>query len=119
MSTDLLKHARTRLRMTFQGTPLRVRSDKIELIDEAFGGASGPAPASFADLGGVWGVNGAYTFYILRQYEPASAFLVDTDFTDPVIKGKKTFNNLDLIRGNFGDPRVPEEIGKVDAVLLF
>jgi len=37
---------------------------KLKLIDAAFekGGIS-----SFADLGGVWGVHGAYTFYLLSK----------------------------------------------------
>lgn len=108
----------TRVRMTLRGISPRVRVDKIQLIDRAYELCHLGA-GSFADLGGVWGVNGAYTFYILRNHRPKSAFLVDTHFNDVVTKKSKSFPNLKLVCGNFGEESVANRVGDVDAVILF
>lgn len=64
-------------------------------------------------------MHGAYTFYSLDNYEIRSAFLVDTDFTESVIKNSRNYRNLILINSNFGDSAVPGQIGKVDVIFLF
>lgn len=92
--------------------------DKKDLIDFTFGRCK-PAPRSFADLGGVWGVDAAYTFYTLDTYNIESAFLVDTDLSDEVTFRRQKFNNLKVIRGNFGEESVFEQIGSVDVIFLF
>ena len=92
--------------------------DKKDLIDFIFGRCK-PAPRSFADLGGVWNVDAAYTFYTLDTYNIESAFLVDTDLSDQVAVKRQKFNNLKVIRGNFGEESVSEQIGSVDAIFLF
>lgn len=92
--------------------------DKKDLIDFTFGRCK-PAPRSFADLGGVWGVDAAYTFYTLDTYNIESAFLVDTDLSDEVTVRRQKSNNLKVIRGNFGEESVFEQIGSVDAIFLF
>jgi hypothetical protein len=92
--------------------------DKKDLIDFTFGRCK-PAPRSFADLGGVWGVDAAYAFYTLDTYNIESAFLVDTDFSDEVTARRQKFHNLKVIRGNFGEESVFEQIGSVDAIFLF
>ena len=92
--------------------------DKKDLIDFTFNRCK-PAPRSFADLGGVWGVDAAYTFYTLDTYNIESAFLVDTDFSDEVTARRQKFHNLKVIRGNFGEESVFEQIGSVDAIFLF
>ena len=89
--------------------------DKKDLIDLAFRIAT-PSPRSFADLGGVWGVNAAYTFYCLDKHEISSAHLVDTNFTPVVQEKSKSYDNLTLVKGNFGDAESVEKVGKVDAV---
>lgn len=91
---------------------------KLDIIDYAFQRIS-PRPQSFADLGGVWGVNGAYTFYTLEKHTVKSAFLVDTDFTDQVIKDSDRNENLTLIKSNFGDKSVLEQLGRIDVIFLF
>lgn len=49
-------------------TPLRnINLDKKELTDYTFRRRN-PPPHSFADLGGVWNVDGVYTFYTLSEY---------------------------------------------------
>src|SRR5712692_2758449 len=55
---------------------------------------------SFADLGGVWRVDGGYTFYALEKYQFERAFLVDTDFTNRVIERKVSYPTLQLIEAN-------------------
>ena len=95
---------------------MAINPDKLALIDYThdYLGLS-----SFADLGGVWGVDGAYTFYALERCRPARAALVDTDFTPPVRERQAGFPALALIESNFGAAGVPARIGPVDAVFLF
>jgi hypothetical protein len=90
--------------------------DKLALIDLAH---ERLGLGSFADLGGVWGVDGAYTFYTLERYQPARAVLVDTDFTPAVLERQRRFPGLSLIESNFGAADVPGRVGPVDAVFLF
>jgi hypothetical protein len=91
---------------------------KKEIIDFAFSECL-PKPKSFADLGGVWAVDGAYTFYTIEQYKTEKAYLVDTNFSENFIKKSLNENSLLTINGNFGDKNVSEKIGKVDAIFLF
>ncbi len=91
---------------------------KQQAIDFAFGECA-PAPRSFADLGGIWAVDGAYTFYTLRDHRPERAALVDTDFSPASLDLAKSRDNLTLIHGNFGDRGIAEQVGGVDAVFLF
>lgn len=92
--------------------------DKLALIDFAFQEVI-TNPQSFADLGGVWNVEGGYTFYPLEKYDIKSAFLVDLAFTDGVKEKSNKYNNLTLINGNFGDKKVINQLGNVDAIFLF
>lgn len=101
-----------------QKFPKNFNFDKKELIDFPFQRIK-PKPDSFADLGGVWGIDAAYTFYAIDRYEIASAFLVDTDFTDTVLYKSPKYGNLTLINRNFGDSTVLRKLGKVDAIFLF
>jgi len=95
-----------------------LNSKKLDLIDYAFQEVI-PNAQSFADLGGVWGVNGGYTFYILDQYSMKNAFLVDTDFTDQVTNNSRKHKNLTLIKSNFGEKTILKQIGKIDVIFLF
>jgi hypothetical protein len=95
-----------------------VNPDKTELIDYVYRRCQ-PTPKSFADLGGIWGVDGAYTWYILRQYGADRGYLVDTNFTEGAKKTARTHRNVQLIEGNFGEKKVADQLGIADAVLLF
>ena len=117
MKDNFLKSIGSKLRTNLQAT-FNVKAEKTGLIDFAFTQCH-PAPKSFADLGGVWGVNGAYTFHALQQYNPERAFLVDTNFNDPVRKKSQSFKSLKLITGNFGEKSVARQVGNVDAIFLF
>jgi len=114
----LFKRVISKLRIYTARFPRNFNLDKKELIDYTFGCCK-PAPTSFADLGGVWNIDGAYSFYTLRKYGAKYAFLVDTDFTDAALKKSRSESNLKLIQGNFGEESVAEQIGKVDAIFLF
>lgn len=74
---------------------------------------------SFADLGGVWRVEGGYTFYALEKYSVSATVLVDTHPTNVVINHARKFPQLRIITGNFGDERIAGEAGDMDAVFLF
>jgi hypothetical protein len=90
--------------------------DKLQLIDFA---QQRLGMTSFADLGGVWNVDGGYSFYAAGYETTKSAVLVDTDFTPAVLARQKQFPRLKLVTKNFGDPGILRDIGKVDAVLFF
>jgi len=96
----------------------KLNKDKLKLIDFAFSQCT-PTPTSFADLGGVWNVNGAYTFYTLKQYDVTKSFLVDTNFTDVVLRNSRPLNRLKLLEGNFGEEIIAKQIDKIDAIFLF
>ncbi len=92
--------------------------DKKDIIDFALGRLL-PSPCSFADLGGIWDVDGAYTIHALDNHEISQAWLVDTDFTDKALKRAAKQPQLSTIKSNFGQPEVPRQIKSVDAVFLF
>lgn len=88
---------------------------KTDLIDRA----AAHGMRSFADLGGVWAVEGGYTFYALEHHDIERACLVDTGVTGTVRERARAFPRLRLVDGDFGDPATPGEVGHVDAVFLF
>jgi hypothetical protein len=94
----------------------KVLKEKLDLIDFAF---TTQGVRSFADLGGVWGVEGGYTFYTLDKHHPSRAVLVDTHPTQIVIARATQYPALQLVAGNFGSETIAREVGSVDAVFLF
>jgi hypothetical protein len=94
----------------------RIVDDKLDMIDQAF---SSLGIESFADLGGVWGVEGAYTYHALDKHRIKDAVLVDTHLTPTVVARAKSYPQLRRINGNFGSQAVVDEVGRVDAVFLF
>jgi len=90
--------------------------DKKDLIDFA---CQRFKIRSFADLGGVWNVDGGYTFYALQRCQMEKAFLVDTNFTDEVVRQQAAYPALQLVEGNFGSEETITKIGNVDAALFF
>ncbi|MEK7249085.1 MAG: hypothetical protein AAB209_01550 [Bacteroidota bacterium] len=101
-----------------RGFPVHFDYTKKELIDYTFKNVV-PDARSFADLGGVWRIGGAYTFYVLDTYTIQSAALVDTNFTSTVCEKSRKYSNLVLIEDNFGSRSVAKRIEYVDAILLF
>jgi hypothetical protein len=89
--------------------------EKLKLIDMAVAGRS---RMRTADLGGVWNVDGGYTFYALTKYDVAKAVIVDTQFTEATVAEASSYPGLDLVFGNFGDPAIADAI-EVDVVFMF
>lgn len=78
---------------------------KINLIDRAF---TSCRIESFADLGAVWGVEGAYTFRALDKYPVKEAVLVDGRITPTVAARANSYPQLRVIEGNFGDQEIAD-----------
>lgn len=93
-----------------------LRTEKLDLIDFAF---SSQDVLAFADLGGIWGVEGGYTFYALDTFNPSKAVLVDTHPSAFVRTQNKKYPQLRFIEGDFGDKLVSLDVGRVDVVFLF
>jgi hypothetical protein len=74
---------------------------------------------SFADLGGVWGIDGAYARYAADAHAPERGVLVDENFSDRYLELEAKLPNLTHVTGNFGDRGVAESFGRVDLVMLF
>jgi hypothetical protein len=106
---------RSRITPTEKINPLLFK-DKLYLIDFAF---TSLQAHSFADLGGIWGVDGAYTFYTLDKYNLTKAVLVDFWIPDIVKERSNNYPQLKLISGNFGDKHVADNVGQVDVIFLF
>jgi hypothetical protein len=100
------------------GYNVYVDTDKLKLIDHVFRFAQ-PAATSFADLGGVWKVNGAYSRYALRKRSVNRGVLVDTDFPPGLLELLASNSRLQLINGDFTSPDVVSRIGSVDVLFLF
>src|SRR5271154_4149985 len=91
-------------------------SSKKQLIDFA---CEELGMRSFADLGGVWNVDAGYTFYALQRQQVDRAVIVDTDFTPKVLERQKKYPGLRIVKGNFGQSTVRDQIGRVDGVFFF
>lgn len=91
---------------------------KTDAIDQAVALAS---PATFADLGGVWAVDAGYTFYARSCPGVSACTLVDEliDTLTDDAKQRAEADGIRLIKGNFGDSEVADQVGEVDAILLF
>lgn len=89
---------------------------KLKLIDLAL---EKTKIQSFADLGGVWGVDGFYSFYILSKRKILKAYMIDDHFTKKVVKQAMNYSQLQLKEGDFRLRETFQEIDKVDLILLF
>lgn len=92
--------------------------NKRFLMDYVFA-REAPRPRSFADLGGVWGVDGAYSLYAMDHHGCVGGYLVDTHPTPRVCEHVAQVPGLELIQGNFGDPAVVAKVPPVDCIFLF
>ena len=90
--------------------------NKLMLIARAFTKCS---IKSFADLGGIWGVNGGYTFDTMTKHPGIKATLVDLHIDMRTTMLAKDYPNLRLIHGNFSKLGIIEKIGPVDAIFMF
>jgi hypothetical protein len=72
-----------------------------------------------AELGCVWGVDGAYGRYISDKYSTEEIIMVDLIWNETALNLCNSKPGIKTIEGNFGDKDMPEKIGKVDAVILY
>lgn len=107
-----------RLPNLLQGYNLYVNRDKLRLIDHVFT-AWVPQGTSFADLGGVWKVNGAYSRYTTRLPSIRRGVLVDTDFPPAIERRLAGVPKLQLIHGDFSRHDIIARLGQVDVVYFF
>lgn len=102
----------------FQGYNIYVNRDKLRLITMTFRELY-PGATSFADLGGVWNVNAAYTQHTLKTFPIKRSVLVDTDYPPDVRAVLKQYPNLEVMSGDFSSKPIVDAIGCIDVVFLF
>jgi hypothetical protein len=102
----------------FWGYNIYVDTHKLRLIDHVYESCL-PGAASFADLGGVWKVNAAYTLYSLRKHRIPAGTIVDTDFPAPLEEKLSRVPRLRVVRGDFTLPDVIQTVGPVDVAYFF
>jgi hypothetical protein len=102
----------------FQGYNLYVNRDKLRLIDITFRDLF-PEAKSFADLGGVWRVNAAYTIHTLKRCGAQRGVLVDTDYPDGLKEKVRKYPQLTVVEGDFGLAATAKAVGDVDVTYLF
>lgn len=107
-----------RLPNLFQGYNLYVNREKLRLIDHTFNTIF-PQAKSFADAGGIWKVNGAYSVHTLKHYRIEKGTLIDTDFPEGLEKRLKRYQQLEVIRGDFASKLNVDAMGEVDVVYFF
>jgi hypothetical protein len=74
---------------------------------------------SAVDLGAAWAVDAGYAFHLAGRDGVESVIAVDEDFTPTAIEAARRRPSVRLLSGNFGDPTIAAEVGKVDAVVMF
>jgi hypothetical protein len=89
---------------------------KLRVIDYCFEQLDS---RSFADLGGVWGIDGAYARYAADAHSPDRGVVVDEGFTDRYLQLERKLPGLTHVRGNFGDREVAASLGSVDVAMFF
>jgi hypothetical protein len=89
---------------------------KLRVIDYCF---EQLGSRSFADLGGVWGIDGAYARYATEAHRPDRGVVVDENFTDAYLTAERGLPNLTHFDGNFGSRETTESLGEVDVAFFF
>jgi predicted RecB family endonuclease len=89
---------------------------KLRVIDYCF---EELGSRTFADLGGIWAVDGGYARYAAEVQRAARGVVVDDDFTDAYLDAERRLPNLTHIRADFAKREVAGSLGDVDVVMLF
>ena len=97
---------------------LAPRPDKLELIEAAYRMTEF---RSFADLGGCWGVNGAYAFRAVELCGSRlrRAVILDGNVTRPTRERATGAPKVELVETMLGSAEAHESVGFVDAILMF
>jgi len=121
MSNPIVRKLQKALRNVpnlFQGYNIYVNRDKLKLIDLTFREFK-PHARSFADLGGVWKVDAAYSIHAMKKPRMEKGVLVDTHVPSPLRTLLGRFPNLQVIEGDFASNATVDAIGDIDVVFLF
>jgi hypothetical protein len=89
---------------------------KLRVIDYCFGELGS---RSFADLGGVWGIDGAYARYAADAHAPVRGVVVDENFSERYLELERKLDGLTHVEGNFGRAEIAESVGQVDVCMFF
>lgn len=112
----------TRLRLTRRrrteaaGLYAHLNPAKLRAIDCCFAELG---CETFADLGGVWAVDGGYARYAADAHAARDGVIVDDDFTDTFLAHSARLPRLRHTRGNFGDTALIESLEAFDAAFFF
>ncbi len=72
-----------------------------------------------ADLGGIYKINGAYSFYTIQKHHVLKVIEVDTELTQEFLSLSKRFPQITSLEMDFADENTILKIGNVDAIYLF
>lgn len=95
----------------------KLLQDKIDIIDFIF--KYDKSITSFADLGGVWDIDGGYTFYILENYNIENAFLLDNIISNLTVSKASKNPQLKLLSIDFSSDEAVSKVSNVDVIMLF
>ena len=90
------------------------KPEKLRLIDLALSRGA----TRFADLGGMWGVDGAYAIHA-ADHGAASVVLVDGYQTPAFISARARRPNLAFLNANFALPSTAVSLAPLDTVMLY
>lgn len=102
----------------WHGYNIYVNRDKLQLIDYTFGEVF-PDAKSFADLGGVWKVNAAYSVHTMKRRRVERGVLVDTNYPQGLKERLQRYPGLSVVEGDFSLAETARVVGKVDVVYFF
>jgi hypothetical protein len=74
---------------------------------------------TIAELGCVWGVNGAYSRYISGKYSPSRIVMVDAIWNEFAMAECTKYPCIETIDGDFCNTETIGKVGKIDAVIFF
>jgi len=100
------------------GYPIYFDRAKKMLIDTLFELAEDDIN-TIADLGGIYKVHGAYSFYSIQKHHVSQAIQIDKELTKKYLDLSKKFNQITSLEMNFVDTNVVSQIKNVDALYLF
>jgi hypothetical protein len=72
-----------------------------------------------AELGCTWNIDCAYGLYIANKYHVDKVKFVDVVWGDSAVAACAGMDNSEIIAGNFGDEAICQQVGNVDAVIMF
>ena len=74
---------------------------------------------SFADLGGIWAVDGGYARYAADVLGAERVVLVDDDLTPAYVEAAAGLPALEEVEANFGAAATPDLVGDVEVCAFF